>query len=347
MINDKAILVGVDGSNASYKATWWAANYAKHAGLTLQIVCAYSLPSYAAVSFDATYTALGDDNAAHSDAQEILSRAKAIADEQGVSATTLIVTGDPASVFVELSRNYNLIVIGNRGKGGLAERMLGTTSSSLPAYAYCPIVVVPYTDDDGNLMHLENTITKVAVGADESKWGIKALEIAAEFANSWNAELDVISAVPKVSDEQADKAVMDAYLEDLNAQVAPLQERYPELVIHKEVVPGSAVHALTAASHDHDVVVVGSRGRGGFTGLILGSTSQGLIQHAVHPVYVVPRKYVESQALRDSEALKNQTIDPESVDGVESVEVPRADSQLLHDIESQIDPLHEKQKRTS
>ena len=42
MINDKAILVGVDGSHASYKATWWAANYAKHAGLTLQIVCAYS-----------------------------------------------------------------------------------------------------------------------------------------------------------------------------------------------------------------------------------------------------------------------------------------------------------------
>ena len=119
MINDKAILVGVDGSHASYKATWWAANYAKHAGLTLQIVCAYSLPSYAAVSFDATYTAMGDDNAAHSDAQEILSKAKAIADEQGVEATTLIVTGDPASVFVELSRNYNLIVIGNRGKGCL------------------------------------------------------------------------------------------------------------------------------------------------------------------------------------------------------------------------------------
>ena len=85
MINDKAILVGVDGSHASYKATWWAANYAKHAGLTLQIVCAYSLPSYAAVSFDATYTAMGDDNAAHSDAQEILSKAKAIADEQGVA----------------------------------------------------------------------------------------------------------------------------------------------------------------------------------------------------------------------------------------------------------------------
>ena len=54
MIPEKAVLVGVDGSHASYKAVWWAANYAKHAGLQLQIVCAYSLPSYAAVSFDAT-----------------------------------------------------------------------------------------------------------------------------------------------------------------------------------------------------------------------------------------------------------------------------------------------------
>ena len=241
MINDKAILVGVDGSHASYKATWWAANYAKHAGLTLQIVCAYSLPSYAAVSFDATYTAMGDDNAAHSDAQEILSKAKAIADEQGVEAATLIVTGDPASVFVELSRNYNLIVIGNRGKGGLAERLLGTTSSSLPAYAYCPIVVVPYTDDDGNLMHLNNTITKVAVGSDESKWGLKALDIAADFATCWGAELDVISAVPNLKGVDGEDAVMESYKDDLEVRIKPLQESHPDLKINKQIVSGPAV----------------------------------------------------------------------------------------------------------
>ncbi len=307
MINDKAILVGVDGSHASYKATWWAANYAKHAGLTLQIVCAYSLPSYAAVSFDATYTAMGDDNAAHSDAQEILSKAKAIADEQGVEATTLIVTGDPASVFVELSRNYNLIVIGNRGKGGLAERLLGTTSSSLPAYAYCPIVVVPYTDDDGNLMHLNNTITKVAVGSDESKWGLKALEIAANFAAAWDAELDVISAVPNMKGSD-DEGVMASFKDDLEVRIKPLEEAHPDLKINKQIVPGPAVGALTKASYDHDVVVVGSRGRGGFTGLLLGSTSQGLLQHAVGPVYVVPRKYVEAAETRNSTGTYKKAI---------------------------------------
>ncbi|WP_297317287.1 universal stress protein [uncultured Bifidobacterium sp.] len=351
MSNDKAVLVGVDGSDASYKAAWWAANFAKHAGLTLQIVCAYSLPSYAAVSFDATYTTMGDDVAAHNDAQEILSKAKAIADDQGVSAATLIVTGDPSSVFVELSRNYKLIVIGNRGKGGLAERLLGTTSSSLPAYAYCPIVVVPYTDDDGNLMHLNNQIKRVAVGSDESKWGLKALQIAAGFADSWNAELNVMSAVPNISGltgtgSVEERSVMDSYLDDLNTRIAPLLKTYPGLRVTKSVVPGSAVEALTQASKTHDVVVVGSRGRGGFTGLLLGSTSQGLLQHAVSPVYVVPRKYVEAEESGLKAAAEGglvvETKDIDQITGVEQVSVDTAEPEQLADIESKIDPERQK-----
>ncbi len=342
--NDKAILVGVDGSDASFKATWWAANYAKHAGLTLQIVCAYSLPSYAAVSFDATYTAMGDDAVAHSDAEEILSKAKAIADQQGVSAETLIVTGDPSSVFVELSRNYNLIVIGNRGKGGLAERLLGTTSSSLPAYAYCPIVVVPYTDDDGTVMHLSNTITRVAVGSDESKWGLKALEIAAAFAHAWGAKLTVISAVPALRNGRTEEGVLDSYEDDLNTRLEPIVKQYPELVIDKSVVPGSAVDALTAASKENDVVVVGSRGRGGFTGLLLGSISQGLLQHSVSPVYVVPRKYVEAAETELAKVPASPadvpTVPVEKIEGVEPMAVPTAGENVAEQVSEKIDPEH-------
>lgn len=333
MVDDKVVLVGVDGSKASYKATWWAANYAKHAGLKLQIVCAYSLPSYAAVSFDSTYTSMGDDNAAHADAQEILAQAKAVAQEQGVDAQTLIVTGDPSSVFVELSHNYNLIVIGNRGKGGLAERLLGTTSSSLPAYAYCPIIVVPYTDDDGNTMHLNNTISKVAVGIDASPWGLKALEIAGNLAADNDAQLDIIDAVPGLQGVADEDDVMDSYMEDLEEMLKPLREAHANLEIHKTIVPQSSVNALTKASLDHDVVVVGSRGRGGFTGLLVGSTSQGLIQHAAGPVYVVPRKYVEAEKSRSEGAI-------DSIDGVQTVAVESADSDKVEALEASIDPKH-------
>lgn len=353
----KAVLVGVDGTDASYKAVWWAANYTKHAGLKLQIVCAYSLPSYAAVSFDATYSALGDDAVAHTDAQDILARAKAIAGEQGVEASTLIVTGDPSSVFVELSRNYHLIVIGNRGKGGLAERLLGTTSSSLPAYAYCPIVVVPFTDDEDHLLHLNNTIHKVAVGSDESKWGLKALDIAADFAQSWQAELNVLSAVPiygtmggifSVAPSQEDmQHVVDSYMDDLRARVQPIRQRYPHLPINLKVIPGSAVDALTKASGRNDVVVVGSRGRGGFTGLILGSTSQGLIQHATCPVYVVPRKYVleeekQNKTIRHPEVFSTKPL--QKIEGVNPVKVEAVPNQQAVKLEHAIDPLQAGQK---
>ena len=121
----------------------------------------------------------------------------------------------------------------------------------------------------------------------------------------------------------------------------------PNLKLNKSVVPGSAVDALTKASHTHDVVVVGSRGRGGFTGLLFGSTSQGLLQHAVNPVYVVPRKYVEAAETR------LDTVPSSAGGGADQahrrhqrrrggVSVPTAGIEQAHDIESAIDPLHKR-----
>lgn len=137
---------------------------------------------------------------------------------------------------------------------------------------------------------------------------------------------------------------MDSYLDDLEVRVKPLQDEHPNLKINKCVVPGSAVNALTEASHTHDVVVVGSRGRGGFTGLLLGSTSQGLLQHAVTPVYVVPRKYVEAAEKQlDTVPASPADVTPKSLDeirGVEEIPVPKADPEIAHSIESTIDPLH-------
>lgn len=186
-------------------------------------------------------------------------------------------------------------------------------------------------------MHLNNVITRVAVGSDDTKWGIRALQLAADFTNSWGAELDVITVVPSNTNlEDAD--VRHQFEEALDERLAPITAKYPDLKIRKTIVAGNAVETLTRASRDHDMVVVGSCGRGGFTGLLFNSTSQGLLQHSVSPVYVVPRKFVETEASRAA-AEPDQDVQTASIDElVKEVPVDRAGEDVEREIESNIDP---------
>lgn len=354
------ILVGVDGSDASYKAVWFASNYAAHAGLPLRIVCAFTV-AYAAAYGMGYYD---DDTIGTIEIQGILSKSKKIAVEQGIPADkvyTYAVTGDPASVLVELSHSCDLIIIGNRGKGGLEERILGTTSSILPAKSSCPVIVVPFSDDSGRPVHMRSTLKRIVVASDETPWGIRAMQIAADIADGWSAKLDVMSAYPSLNknkhDDEDRKAINDEHARELDARIENIKSAHPDTNINGIVhgggllksmlamskgVPGGASDVYADSMNMPDMIVVGSRGRAGLTGLLLGSMSQSLIQHSNIPVYVVPRKYVDYSAWkaeRTGDMQKDAACINKQMDGnVQEIDVDPAETSVIKPIIDNIDP---------
>ena len=320
MTRSEVVLVGVDGSAASLHALDWATAYAHRVGWALHIVCSYSLPSFTAASLDGGYAAL-DDTTIQEGAKSVLAEAEARVADAGVRATTEVATGDAAGVLVELSADYGMAVVGTRGKGGFTERLLGTVSSALPAHARCPVVVVPlraeanrgvsWTVPDGGAGGSATSgtetaavapgaaeireVRRIVVGVDGSPQAERALQHAIEQANAWGAELTAVTGVP------VGNAGMLAWLPstidreqvlaDIGAGMDVLVDRYeaenPGLRIRRIVLDGTGAELLTEFSTASDLVVVGSRGRGGFRGLLLGSTSQAVLHHSACPVLVV------------------------------------------------------------
>lgn len=325
MTRSEVVLVGVDGSAASLHALDWATAYAHRVGWALHIVCSYSLPSFTAASLDGGYAAL-DDTTIQEGAKSVLAEAEARVADAGVRATTEVATGDAAGVLVELSADYGLAVVGTRGRGGFTERLLGTVSSALPAHARCPVVVVPLraeanrgvswsvpdggngggSGSGGSTSDAETAavapgaaevreVRRIVVGVDGSPQAERALQHAIAQANAWGAELTAVTGVPVGNAGMLawlpSNIDREQVLADIGAGMDVLVDRYeaenPGLRIRRIVLDGTGAELLTEFSTASDLVVVGSRGRGGFRGLLLGSTSQAVLHHSACPVLVV------------------------------------------------------------
>ncbi len=304
MTRSREILVGVDGSAASLHALDWAAQEAVVHGWGLRLVCGYALPSFAAASLDGGYAAL-DDSAIRAGAQTVVADAAAHVAQAGVPVSSHVTVGDAAAVLIDESARVTMAVVGTRGGGGFTERLLGTVSSALPAHAKCPTVVVPTRRNaKGAPPEAEplvvRPVRRVLVGLDGSPQAELALRWAIREAKAWDAELTAVTAVPvtagsgtmawlpaAVDHEQVLEDVATA-LDVLIDRVAASEPGAP--TIKRTVLDGTGAQLLTESSAQTDLVVVGSRGRGGFAGLLLGSTSQAVLHHATCPVMVVTAK---------------------------------------------------------
>jgi nucleotide-binding universal stress UspA family protein len=302
MTRPQIVLVGVDGSATSLRALDWAADYAKRVGWALHMVCSYSLPSFSAASLDGGYAAL-DDTSIQAGAKQVLLDAKQRVADSGIAVTASVTTGDAAGVLVELSKDYGLAVIGTRGRGGFAERLLGTVSSALPAHARCPVVVVPHRDGDASdvtrARRGAGKVRRIIVGVDGSPIAEAALRLAVQHAKIFDAELVAVAGVP-VGSGAGVLAWLPAQIDheqvlaDVKSGLDSIVDRHEAtaegLKIKRIVLDGTGAELLTEFSAAADLLVVGSRGRGGFRGLLLGSTSQAVLHHSECPVLVINRK---------------------------------------------------------
>jgi nucleotide-binding universal stress UspA family protein len=294
----------VDGSPNSIRTVEWAAAFARKLGWSLHLVSSQPVHRFGAGNLDAGYE-LVDTGSIHETTKAILSRARDhVAGNDGLEITAAAATGDPAGVLVELSKDYGLVVIGSKGNRGFAHRLLGSVSSSLPSYSSCPVVVVPHHIEQtriavGGYGSKLPTIKRIVVGMDGSSSAIGALGEAMMQASAWDAEVITVAAVPATSVAgqinglagQIDhSAILDRAKADLDATVTQSVGRSPEKPVHKLVLDGNPADLLVEFSRAADLMVVGSRGRGGFKGLLLGSTSQAIIQHAACPVLIVPQR---------------------------------------------------------
>ncbi len=311
MTDSDVVLVGVDGSPASLHAADWAAAYAQVHDRAIHLVCSYTVPSFAAAGLDGGYTAV-DDTVLAQGAAAVLEEAEARLAPTGVPITSATASGDAAAVLVDLSRGASLAVVGTRGRGGFAERLLGTVSSALPAHAHCPTVVVPYRAPE-NAEHPAQReahqhwpvtrevlpVRRIVVGVDGSPSAEIALERAIVEAEAWHAELTAVAAVPVGTGAGLlawlpaavdHEAVLHDVAEGLDVVVDRALTDHPDLQVRRHVLDGVGSALLTEFSTAVDLVVVGSRGRGGFAGLLLGSTSQAVLHHSACPVMVVTAK---------------------------------------------------------
>lgn len=301
------IVVGVDGSDQSTCALLWAAQEAERRRAPLYVVTAYTVPVFAASSMDAGYATV-DDDVMRESAQSVLHESLARLEGMSVDVHPRVETGDAAGVLLDFSEEAELMVVGSRGRGGFVGRLLGSVSSALPAHAKCPTAVIPVCTG-ARLGHPELGRKQgkdrpaaavepvVVVGVDGSEQARMASLAAAEEARSRGLALRVICSVAPFNGSLAwvpapvDREALHA---DLAVQLAAgrdwLQSHFPEVEIRVDLVDGPPAEILIEASATSELLVVGTRGRGGFAGMLMGSTSQGVLHHARGPVLIVPDK---------------------------------------------------------
>jgi nucleotide-binding universal stress UspA family protein len=282
------MVVGIDGSTNSEQALGWALDRAapRHARVeavhTWQVFASGTIHGIAASDHEQL------EHAAHVVLDGSVQRV--VPDHPPVPVEQVVVPGPAAAALLEQSRDADLLVVGSRGRGGFSGLLLGSVSQQVVQHAPVPVVVVP----EGGTAAVKG---RIVVGVDDSRGARTALAWALRWAEREQAEVDVVLAYDsQLAWIDVDSDYEAQWLENARTKAEATLRRIvddtvtgeEQIAVHQVVEEGAPAQVLLDRAKDADLVVVGTRGRGGFAGLLLGSVSQRCAQHSPCPVAVVP-----------------------------------------------------------
>lgn len=292
------IVVGVDGSAPSNAAVAWAAHDAAIRKIPLTLVhvtapaaaamsAGVAAPSLIAMPVIDDYIRWQQENA-----EQVIEDAHKIAtatDPGGLEVQTKILSRSPTPALLELSTDAELLVAGCRGQGGVDRTLLGSVSSGLVHHAHCPVAIIH--DEE-----VPSAQAPVLVGVDGSPTSERATEFAFDEASRRGVELVALHAwsdmpilgFPSINWSPAEtENIKSAEKEVLAERLAGFAERYPNVSVRRVVVADRPSYQLLKHAESAQLVVVGSHGRGGFAGMLLGSVANAVVNSACVPVVVV------------------------------------------------------------
>jgi nucleotide-binding universal stress UspA family protein len=284
----RLIVAGIDGSECARHAARWAASEADQTGASLRLVYAYSLPAPSFADYYPTpdlVELLRDGGAASLDevATELRSGHPAL------ELSTHLEYGSPVTVLQEQSAGAYLTVVGAKGAGRITSVVLGSVALAISSTNIVPVAVI---HDEPPIGHTG----PVVIGVDGSPTSEAAVGFGLQWASDHSANVEAVhvswydtvtdTVFPALRLTIDPVQVVEQERELMSVQMEPWRKKYPALEIREVVTRGRAVPLLLEHSEKAQLLVVGSHGRGGFTGMLLGSTSHALITHSTCPVIV-------------------------------------------------------------
>ncbi len=282
------VLVCVDGSSASDAAVAWGTREAIMRKLPITLMHAVQ-PVVVGWPEGQLYDDMPEwqlDDAKHVIDQAHKTLSAGLSGAEPPEIRTEVVYSGVVPALVEASNDAWMIVAGSQGLGALGRLLLGSVTTGLIHYAHCPVAVIHSRETAA-----VDTSAPVLLGVDGSPASEAATALAFDEASRRGVGLRAlhvwsdVGVFPVLGMDWRDREREGQ--EILAERLAGWQERYPDVHVERLLFCDKPSRWLLEESERAQLVVVGSRGRGGFPGMLLGSVSSAVAQSAKVPVIVV------------------------------------------------------------